>query len=142
MYRAINLANYILKKCIDDKHPISNVQLQKILYYLQRESLRRYGCPLFADVIEAWGFGPCIPNVYYRWCASGVMRITLPFVEEYTPKAKDIPFINEIIEKYRDKLPWEMSEFLPETDSAWAKIWDHTEGNKKEIPWDLIREAG
>ena len=70
------------------------------------------------------------------------MRITHHFIDEFTPKSKDIPFINEIIEKYRGKLPWEMKEFLPESDSAWAIIWNHTKGNKKEIPWDLIREAG
>ena len=41
MYTALDFAKYIVKKCIDDGHPISNLQLQKILYYIQKDFLRR-----------------------------------------------------------------------------------------------------
>lgn len=64
MYRAIELSKYIVSKCIDDGFPISNLQLQKILYYIQRDFLR-IGKPAFPDAIEAWQFGPVVPNVYY-----------------------------------------------------------------------------
>ena len=33
MYPVLELAKYIVVKCINDRHPISNLQLQKILYY-------------------------------------------------------------------------------------------------------------
>ena len=39
-YSALDLAKYILQKCIDDSRPISNLQLQKILYYVQGEFLK------------------------------------------------------------------------------------------------------
>ena len=35
LYSAMDIAKYIIDKCIDDEMPISNLQLQKILYYLQ-----------------------------------------------------------------------------------------------------------
>ena len=32
MYNAIDLSKYIVSKCVKDGHPVSNLQLQKILY--------------------------------------------------------------------------------------------------------------
>ena len=39
MYTAMDLAKYIVSKCYYDGCPISNLQLQKILYYIQKEFL-------------------------------------------------------------------------------------------------------
>ena len=63
MYSALELSKYIVTKCINDGEPISNLQLQKILYYIQRDFLRQ-GEAAFSDTIEAWQFGPVVPNVY------------------------------------------------------------------------------
>ena len=41
MYNAIDLSKYIVSKCVTDGHPISNLQLQKILYYIQKDFLQR-----------------------------------------------------------------------------------------------------
>ena len=43
MYKAIDLSKYIVSKCVRDNIPISNLQLQKILYYIQREFLNQIG---------------------------------------------------------------------------------------------------
>lgn len=39
-----------------EQHPISNLQLQKILYYVQKAFLQSGGIA-FDDDIEAWQFG-------------------------------------------------------------------------------------
>ena len=39
MYSALEIAKYIIDKCTKDRCPVSNLQLQKILYYVQREFL-------------------------------------------------------------------------------------------------------
>ena len=41
MYSALELSKYIVTKCINDGKPISNLQLQKILYYIQRDFLKQ-----------------------------------------------------------------------------------------------------
>lgn len=66
MYQAIDLANYIVSKCIKDDKPINNLQLQAILYYIQKRFLQVNGSPAFKDNIEARHFGPCISNIYYH----------------------------------------------------------------------------
>lgn len=81
MYDAVELAKYIVSKCIKDEHPISNLQLQKILYYIQKRFVDE-GTRTFSDEIEAWRFGPVVPNVYYFFCDSGSMSIILPYQGE------------------------------------------------------------
>ena len=61
MYKALELAKYVVSKCIQDDNPISNLQLQKILFYIQRDYLQNENRAAFADEIEAWRFGPVVP---------------------------------------------------------------------------------
>ena len=42
IYHANDIANYIISKCENDGAPISNLQLQKILYYVQREPVSTF----------------------------------------------------------------------------------------------------
>ena len=54
MHTALDIARYIINKCIDLGRPVSNLQLQKILYYVQGEYMKKNdGEPLFSDEIEA-----------------------------------------------------------------------------------------
>ena len=64
-YPVLELAKYIVAKCIKDECPISNLQLQKILYYIQRDFLHKLDRPAFSENIEAWPFGSVVPDVYY-----------------------------------------------------------------------------
>ena len=61
---ALTLANYILKKAQEQGISVTNSKLQKILYYVQGYYMARFNHPLFPDEIQAWKFGPVVPNVY------------------------------------------------------------------------------
>lgn len=63
MYCALDVAKYIVTK-----HDfISNLGLQKLLYFIQAEFLISTGNPCFDDPIEAWAFGPVVPAVYEKY---------------------------------------------------------------------------
>lgn len=47
-----------------EREGITNLKLQKILYFAQAYYLAKLGHPLFKDPIEAWRYGPVVPNVY------------------------------------------------------------------------------
>ena len=49
---------------LHDQGGISNLKLQKLLYYAQVWHLALYGAPLFRDRIEAWVHGPVVPPVF------------------------------------------------------------------------------
>ncbi|TQS42908.1 DUF4065 domain-containing protein [Cryptosporangium phraense] len=45
---------------------LTNLKLQKLLYYAQGHYLGEHGKPLFSDEIQAWAHGPVVPNEYHR----------------------------------------------------------------------------
>jgi uncharacterized phage-associated protein len=67
MYSVFDIAKYIIKKCNDERHIITNLKLQKILYYIQGYFLRGFGKPAFFESIYAWPYGPVVPDIYFRY---------------------------------------------------------------------------
>ncbi|MCK4386606.1 MAG: SocA family protein [Candidatus Pacebacteria bacterium] len=73
-YTAGNVAKYFIYLASqefvgDDKERegITNLKLQKILYFAQAYYLAKLGRPLFSDNIEAWEYGPVVPVVYRKY---------------------------------------------------------------------------
>ena len=140
MYTAIELSKYIVSKCIHDGQPITNLQLQKILYYIQKEFLIQNDFA-FPDDIEAWQFGPVVPSVYYHFCNFGAMPIFIPYSDsDITETVASI--VDPIVESKRLLKPWDMVEETHKPNGAWAQIYQEGLGNHTIIPTSLIKEAG
>ncbi len=63
-YAAMDIARYVINYCIDIDKPISNLKLQKILYYIQAAFLVERGEPCFEEDIVKWRHGPVQREVY------------------------------------------------------------------------------
>ena len=142
--KAMDVAKYILTKCNKDGQPISNLQLQKMLYYIQYEFLTNYGKPLFDDDFEAWKFGPVIPVVYYEYSHMGAFRIGADY-QDYdkilSEMSKDeIDMLNDIIVDKRDMNVWSMVDNTHKKGKAWDLIFKDGEGFGDVISKDLIHE--
>ena len=55
---------------------MTNLRLNKLMYFAQAWSLVLYKKPLFAEQIEAWPFGPVVPSVYHKYKGYGKSQIT------------------------------------------------------------------
>lgn len=142
-YKAIDLANYIISKCADDKQWITNLQLQKILFCIQRDSLQKRKKRLFWDTIEAWPFGPVVPVVYHELSYNGALPLFKPFNSaplKLDPKDKS--FIDPIIEEKSKMKPWDLVDETHKEGGAWDRVFKNGLGYKKEITTDLITECG
>ena len=64
MYSVIDVAKYIILYCKQHGYSISNLKLQKLLYFVQAQFLVTLGRPAFDEEIEAWDFGPVVPEAY------------------------------------------------------------------------------
>src|SRR4051794_29210853 len=60
-------AEYLVALSQDAGDPVTNLKLQKLLYYAQGWYLALNNDPLFNDRIEAWPHGPVVPRVYGRF---------------------------------------------------------------------------
>lgn len=50
---------------------MTNLKLNKLLYYAQGTFLSRTGSPLFKNRIEAWTLGPVVPEIYHKYKVCG-----------------------------------------------------------------------
>ncbi len=72
----LDVAKYVITKCYNDDKPISNLQLQKILYFIQYSFIEQHRQQLFEEDFEAWQFGPVVPKIYHEFKRYGSMPIT------------------------------------------------------------------
>lgn len=66
-YDALRVSRYVIYSARKDRQEITNVRLQKILYFLQIIFLDLTGRPCFDGHIEAWDLGPTVPEVYRHY---------------------------------------------------------------------------
>lgn len=143
---ATKLAQYIIKKCFRDNAPISNLQLQKILYFIQVEFLKNFNCICFHDEIEAWMFGPVVPVVYREYQLYGALPIKIDYIDtelllkEFTKKKQNK--IDDIINIRKKQSAWDMVHETHKKGKAWDKIYRNGEGAFDIIPICILKEFG
>lgn len=124
MPAAIDVARYFLSLVDEDSgDSISNLKLQKLLYYAQGFHLAAFGDPLFPESVEAWAHGPVVPNVYHVCKQFGSGPVSLPgelVLEEFSRAQIDL--MNEVYSVYgqfsasalrnmtHEELPWKTTE--------------------------------
>lgn len=100
MTTALQVAKYLLIKAADDDS-MTNMKLQKLLYYCQGFNLAIHDRPLFGERIEAWTHGPVVPEVYDVYKSFGSAQID---VESSGKPAKltkaDSELVDEVFEVY------------------------------------------
>jgi uncharacterized phage-associated protein len=69
VYKASDIANKIIKLSSNNYagELITNLKLQKLLYYQQGFHLAYFEKPLFEESIEAWMYGPVVPLIYEKY---------------------------------------------------------------------------
>lgn len=99
MYSALDVAKYIIFYCKKNGYFVSNLKLQKLLYFVQAQFLVTLGTSAFAEDIEAWDFGPVVPEVYRYFKIWGNSEIPNMFANEADMKIlkKDQKIIDEIL---------------------------------------------
>lgn len=102
MATALDVAKYLLTLPGDeDGDLISNLKLQKLLYYCQGFALAILGRPLFNASIKAWIHGPVVPEVWHAYRMYGSDQIPLPadyVTDALTAEEKTL--INDVYEVY------------------------------------------
>ena len=101
MYSALDIARYVIWYCNERGYVVSNLKLQKILYFIQAQFLvfNENHEPCFRDQIEAWTFGPVVPEVYRQYRLYGNAHIpSLDNEEDFGLIAKnDSEMIDEVV---------------------------------------------
>lgn len=83
-YQAIDICRHVINYSNQKGYGVSNLKLQKLLYFIQAYFLLTEKEPCFSDKIEAWDIGPVVTAAYREYKQFG---------------SCDIPTITHVIEK-------------------------------------------
>lgn len=138
MYSALNIAKFIINHGISQRTPVSNLRLQKLLYFVWVEYYKNT-CDkmLFDDEFSAWSFGPVIPIVYADFCMWGGFPITTR-QDVSQPTSPDVALIERILERYSAFTTGRLVKFTHEPGTPWSLTFDKGNGNKRTIPFARI----
>lgn len=83
MYNALEIADYVFGYYSFERDiNISNLKLQKVLYFLQANHLVITEKQLFVDNIEARDFGPVVYNAYQKYKIYGGGSISYNLIDK------------------------------------------------------------
>ncbi|MCP2041930.1 putative phage-associated protein [Neisseria sp. HSC-16F19] len=97
MLTAHDVADFFLSPVdTEEGEQISNLKLQKLLYYAQGYALAILGRPLFADKIENWQHGPVVCNVYHDYKQHGSGMLPAAHIELDKYQEDELSILNRV----------------------------------------------
>lgn len=102
MLKAQDIADYFIWLANDSGSFLSNLKLQKLVYYAQAWYLAIYGQPLFDEDFEAWIHGPTIPSLYQKYRQFHQLPIVQEIDREQLAQklGNTIKFLQDVAEEY------------------------------------------
>lgn len=156
-YNVLDICRYVIGYSNDHDYGISNLKLQKILYFIQAYFLitKPNNTPCFNEKIEAWDFGPVVAEAYHQYKQYGSCDIpnVTSYIEldknniwntkriEFTPpiiSTDDKKLINDVIDKFKDYSATDLVT-ITHGQSPWINAYSKNHPNN-EITLKAIRE--
>ena len=133
MITAVYVANNFLRRGKADEIEITPLKLQKLIYFLYKDYLKRTNDMLFSEPFETWTLGPVVPSVYAEFSSYGKNAI-----QTYAKDSQGNSYIvteQGIFKECIDKV-WrqcknfkgeELSSITHQEGTAWTKAKDAKE---------------
>lgn len=140
MYDVLTVADAILKIAKAQDKSLTPMQLVKLTYIAHGWSLGVRDIDLFQNRIEAWQYGPVIPDLYHA--TKGFGRNPIPLSAVGDPKdiqvaPADKEFLTEVFGKYGHLDGITLSYLTHRAGTPWTQV--YREGVRNiEIPDSLI----
>ena len=136
-YSSIDIAKYVLRKCVLDGKPINTIHLQYIMYRLQAHFLQVERYALFDENFLARITGPVLDNVARRYCGYGAVNIYEDDMPDVEPTKREQEVIDGIIEKERKVRTEDIVRFNYKS-APWNVVWHPDKGDYQVISKVLI----
>ncbi|MCC5995140.1 MAG: DUF4065 domain-containing protein [Oceanicaulis sp.] len=135
------VANAILDLSEDQGATLSNLALNKVLYFCHAHSLAEKGAPLVRLRFEAWKLGPVMPVIYHQFKVTGGGPINSRATRIDPASGRDIEFgyqdlgldtvwMRDIVEQYANISASGLVALSHQPGGAWDIIWNEREPNQ------------
>lgn len=124
----------------DENDTITNLRLNKLLFFAQAWHLVKYDTPLFNDNIEAWDLGPVVPVIYQKYKDYNKNNIDSVSSGYSTSNftSEEIDTLTEVIFFYGRYSTTELVNQTHQENSPWKKVYE--KGKNEVINKDSIKE--
>ena len=136
--KAMDVAKYIVTKSTEIGYPVTNLKLQKLLYFTQGLSLSVFGKPAFNDEIEAWRYGPVVPSVYSTFSLYGALDISRKYDDFQINDGDILSSALYVLIKFKETNAFELVDMTHEKDTPWYNIY-HGQCASPVIPQNDIK---
>ncbi|MFC7400244.1 Panacea domain-containing protein [Chelatococcus sp. GCM10030263] len=130
------IANFILDFCDRNGRAVTNLSLQKIVYFCHVWSLIELGRPLVRHKFEAWEYGPVLPYLYRefrkfdRLAIAGRATQINPRngqseVVQYAFDTQTETLLNQIVAFYSRLRASDLVELSHAEGGPWHSVWNH-----------------
>lgn len=117
-----NTSDFFLKKNTPEfGDTISNLKLQKLVYYAQGFHLAMFGEELFPEEIVSWEHGPVVERLYFKYNEYGSLVIPEPeSVNLSNFSEPQIELLNEVYDVYGQFSAWKLRN-LTHSERPWIE---------------------
>jgi uncharacterized phage-associated protein len=132
-----DVAKYFLLQTDEEAgDTISNLKLQKLVYYAQGFHLAMHGTPLFNDQIQAWTHGPVTPALYHAYKECGSDAIAKPTEFDASGlTTEETELLDEVYSVYGQFSGWKLRNLTHE-EAPWQDA--YKEGANTEITHESL----
>ncbi|SOD80968.1 Panacea domain-containing protein [Spirosoma fluviale] len=139
MATARDVAEYILRLADTEvgDNDVTNLKLQKLVYYVQGFHLALHDDAIFPDGIAPWTYGPVVPELYHTYKENAGLPISptpdYEFSVAFTEEQESL--IKEVFNVYGQFSAWKLRD-MTHQESPWR---DANENGKADISQESMR---
>ncbi|NME67220.1 Panacea domain-containing protein [Flammeovirga aprica] len=141
MYSSIDIANVFVQLAYKEEKLIRPMKLLKLTYIAYGYYYAFFDKPLFHGRIEAWKYGPVIPELYDAIKMFGKKPVEPFYMQTISTSnvdSKTVEFLASMWKFYKNFDGLQLSSRTHEEGTPWHKTWDGT--RDKAIEADTIKE--
>jgi len=143
MYDARNVANEFLRQAKERGSTLTNMELQKLVYIAHGYSLAILDRPLIKQHVEAWRYGPVIPDLYHalRQYGSGVVKALINLLPEEKLSETDSKLVKSVLSAYGQFSGPQLSTMTHREGTPWREVYEPNASFHSDIIPDRLIKA-
>ncbi|HBN9709425.1 DUF4065 domain-containing protein [Pseudomonas aeruginosa] len=145
------VANYFIQKSFDKGVPLTQMKLLKLVYIAHGWHRAYFSKNLINDAVEAWKYGPVIPDLYQKIKHYGRGQINAP-IDSYgvagdernsLPDENTLLLLDKVWDTYSRFSAVQLSAMTHQPGTPWDQVWRDSGGDNYSgalIPNELVEQ--
>lgn len=125
----VNDAKCMIKKFNNDSKPVTNLQIQKLMYLYEAFLMNRLDKDIIYDCkFQAWNYGPVAIPLHKEFESFGREEIKIDD-DKYEMNQTTKKFFDEFYDAFKNVQVWKLVALTHREDSPWYSVW-HKNGER------------